>query len=223
HLLIANADGSNEKSIFAGPIANGMSDSAWSPDGKAIVGPIFDQAEGSMSAVISIDPDTGAQRTISRLPYTLLTNVSWLPDGRALAVIYSGMETTSSRQQVGLISYPDGKFRPIAGDTNDYANLSFSADGATIATVMRQSVRDCYVGSGLKPDYSDAKQVSSGDSVPAVAWARDGNLLTEQGTSIREISANGELKGEIASEKESSAMQPNGCSDGHVVFARGMV
>jgi serine/threonine protein kinase len=223
HLLIANADGSNEKSILAGPMANVLSDAAWSPDGKAIVGTIFDQTEDSITAVISIDPDTGAQRSMSRPPYTLLRNVSWLPDGRALAVIYSSTETNFSRQQVGLISYPDGKLRPITADTNDYANLSVSADGATIATVMRQSVRDVYVSSGLKPDYSDAMQVSSGDSVPVVAWARDGNLLTEQGSAIREISPNGELKGEIASEKESAAMQPNGCSDGHLVFARGIL
>jgi len=223
HLLIANADGSSEKSIFAGPMANVMSDSAWSPDGKAIVGTIFNQTEDSISAVISIDPDTGAQRTISRPPYTMLTNVSWLPDRRALAVIYSSMETNFSRQQVGLISYPDGKFRPITADTNDYANLSVSADGATIATVMRQSVRDVYVSSGLKADYSDARQVSSGDPVPVVGWAKDGNLLAEQGSSIREISPNGELKAEIASEKESAAMQPNGCSDGHLVFARRML
>jgi serine/threonine protein kinase len=222
HLLIANADGSNEKSIFAGPIANVVSDLAWSPDGRTIVVTSFDQSDESITAVISIDPDTGAQRTISRPLYTLLRNVSWLPDGRALAVIYSSRETNFSRQQVGLISYPDGKFRPITADTNDYANLSVSADGATIATVMRQSVRDVYVSSGLKADYSDARQVTSGDAVPVVSWARDGNLLTEQGTSIREISLNGELKGEIASEKESAAMQPNGCSDGHVVFARGM-
>src|SRR5207244_4148509 len=148
HLLIANADGSNEKSVFAGPMANVVSDSAWSPDGKV---------------------------------------------------------------------------RPITTDTKDYANLSVSADGATIATVMRQSVRDLYVSSGLKADYSDARQVSSGDAVPVVAWARGGNLLTEQGSSIREISPNGELKGEIASEKESAAMQPNGCSDGHLVFGRRML
>ncbi len=222
HLLIANADGTDEKSIFAGPMANIVSDSAWSPDGKVIVATIFAQSEDTISAVIAIDPNTGAQRTISKPPYTALSNASWLPDGRALAVIYSSMETHFSRQQVGLISYPDGKFRPITTDTNDYANLSVAADGATIATLMRQSVRDVYVSSGLKADYSDARQVSSGDPVPAVAWARDGNLLTEQGSSIREISPSGDLKMEIASEKDSTAMQPNGCSDGHLVFARGM-
>ncbi len=223
HLVIANGDGSNEKSISTGPMSNVMSDSAWSPDGKAIVGTILDHAEDSISAVISIDPDTGARRTISRPPYTLLNNASWLPDGRALAVIYSSMETDFGRQQVGLITYPDGKFRPITADTNDYANLSISGDGATIATVMRQSVRDVYVSSGLKADYSDTKQVTSGDPVPVVAWARDNNLLTEQGSSIREISPNGELKGEITSEKGAAVAQPNGCSDGHLVFARGML
>jgi len=222
-LVITNVDGSDEKSIFTGPMANVATDSAWSPDGKTIVGTIIDLAEDSMTAVISIDPDTGAQRTISRPPYTQLTKVSWLPVGRAMAVIFSSMETNFSRQQVGLISYPDGKLRSITADTNDYANLSVSADGATIATVMRQSVRDVYVSSGLKADYSDARELSLGDPVPVVAWARNNNLLTEQGSSIREISPNGELKGEIASGKESASQQPNGCSDGHLVFARGML
>jgi eukaryotic-like serine/threonine-protein kinase len=222
-LLITNADGSDERSIFTGPMTNVASDSAWSPDGKAIVATIIDQAEDSATALISIDPDAGAQRTISRPPYTLLSKVSWLPAGRALAVIFSSIETNFSRQQVGLISYPDGKLRSITADTNDYTNLSVSADGATIAAVMRQSVRDVYVSSALKADYSDARQVSSGDPVPVVAWARDGNLLTEQGSSIQEITPNGDLKGEIASEKESASLQPNGCSSGHLVFARGML
>src|ERR1700689_2353279 len=145
HLVIANADGSNEKSIFAGPMANVMSDSAWSPDGKAIVGTILDQAEDSTSALISIDPGTGAQRTISKPPYTFLTHVFWLPDGRTLAVIFSSMETNFSRQQIGLITYPDGKFHPITADTNDYANFSASAAGSAIAALMGQSVGGAFV------------------------------------------------------------------------------
>jgi len=86
------------KEHFRRSTGNVVSDSAWSPDGKAIVGTIFDQAEDSISgAVISIDPDTGAQRTISRPPYTMLTNVSWLPDGRALAVINQAWKQNFSR------------------------------------------------------------------------------------------------------------------------------
>jgi serine/threonine protein kinase/Tol biopolymer transport system component len=220
HLLIANADGSDEKSIFTGRMDKLLADSAWSPDGKAIAGTVIDQTNNSFSAVVSIDPNTGNQKTISRPQYTGLFNVSWLPDGRALAVTFSTPEAFFGRQQVGLISYPDGKFRPITADTNDYTTLSVSADGTTIATVMRESMRDVYVSSGQKADYSDARQVTSGDAAPEVSWARDGKLLTHQGSTIHLVSLDGGPNTEMASDKESMAMQPYGCSDGHVVFSR---
>jgi eukaryotic-like serine/threonine-protein kinase len=220
HLLVANADGSNEKSIFSGPMAHIMQDSAWSPDGKTIAALIFDQTGSSISVVVSIDPVTGNRKEISRPPYMSLNNLAWLPNGKGLFVIFATLETNFSRQQIGLFSYPDGKFRPITNDTNDYANLSVSSDGATIATVLRQSVRDVYVSAGQKPDYSDAKQVTTGDPVTEVSWASDGNLVTEQASRIRMISPNGEPKGEVEADKDSGSMQPYGCN-GHIVFARG--
>jgi serine/threonine protein kinase len=221
HLIVANADGSNEKSILSGPMANVVADSAWSPDGKVIAGAMFDQTGNSVSTLISIDPDTGNQKTISRPPYTGVINVSWLPNGKALAVIFFTAETNFARQQIGLVSYPDGKFRPITADANDYTTLSVSSDGATIATVLRQSARDVYLSSGQKAGYSDARQVTSGDPAPVVSWTSDGNLVAEQEASIRVINSSGELKAEVAHDKESGSMQPYGCGDGHIVFARG--
>ena len=223
NLIVANADGGNEKTIFTAPMANVMADSAWSPDGKSIVGVMFNQTKDTLSSLISIDPDTGNQQTIAKPQLTSLTGVSWLPNGRAVAVVFSSPETFFQRQQLGLIGYPDGKFRPITADTNDYANLSVSADGSTIATIMRQSLRDVYVSSGQKSDYSDARQITSGDPVTSISWTREGNLLTEQAPAIRVIDPGGAAKGEIGSEKEFAGRQPYGCSDGHVVFTRGML
>jgi Tol biopolymer transport system component len=138
-----------------------------------------------------------------------------------LAVIFSTMETNYGRQQIGMFSYPEGKFRSITADTNDYANLSASADGSTIATVMRQSVRDVYVSSSQKPDYSDTRQISSGDPITWVSWTKDGDLVGEQDSYLRVIAPNGEPKSQIAAEKDTNAVQPYGCSDGHIAFARG--
>jgi Tol biopolymer transport system component len=208
HLVIANADGSNEKSIFTGPMANVMADSSWAPDGKAIAAVIFDQDKSTISAVISVDPDSGIRKTISTPQATVLNNVSWLPNGKALVVIFSTMETNFNRQQIGLVGYPDGKFRSITADTNDYANLSISTDGSTIATVMRQSVRDVYLSSGEKPDYSDARAVTSGDPVPTVSWTKDGNLITQEGAAFRVMAPGGGLKSEMAAEKGTDALQP---------------
>src|SRR5262249_16120284 len=58
HLIVASADGSNEKSIFTGPLAHVATDSAWSPDGKAIAMSITDHTEDSVTSLISVDPDT---------------------------------------------------------------------------------------------------------------------------------------------------------------------
>src|SRR5215831_7705508 len=156
HLLIANVDGSNEKSVFTGPMAHVIADSSWAPDGKVIAAVIFEEDKSSITA-----------------------------------------------------------------DTNDYANLSISTDGSTIATVMRQSVRDVYLSSGEKADFSDAREVTSGDPVPTVSWTKDGNLITEEGSALRVLAPGGGLKSEIATEKDTDALQPRGCSDGHIVFARG--
>jgi serine/threonine protein kinase len=222
HLIIANADGSDEKSIFSGPMANVMIDAAWSPDGKAVVGAIVDQTSNSFISLIAIDPESGKQRTISKPPLIFISKMAWLPDGSALVVLAQSEDTNFSRQQIGLVSYPEAKLRPITADTNDYGTLSVASDGKTIASLMQQSVRDVYLSLGQKADYSDAKEVTSGDPIPAVSWASDGHLLAEQFPSVRVLDTNGEIKGEIGKEKDSAAMQPSGCSDGHVVLARAM-
>lgn len=136
---------------------------------------------------------------------------------------FSTQETNFVRQQVGLVTLPDGILRAITADTNDYLRLSLSSDGATIATVMQMPVRDIYLASGEKPDSSDMKQVTSGDPMTAISWTSDGSLLAEHVPDIQFVAPDGTVKGAITSDKESSAFEPHGCSDGHVVVARGVL
>jgi Tol biopolymer transport system component len=220
-VVVANVDGGEEKTVFTGSIAELMMDVAWSPDGKTIAGVDLEQAQNSLVAVDSIDPNTGNRKSVPGPPYTLLLSVSWLPSGKALAVTYSNQETNFTRQQLGLVNYPDGKFRAITADTNDYTNPSVSSDGKTIATVMHQSVRDAYVSSGLKPDSSEIRQITSGEPVQGVSWTNDGKLLINQQPVIRLVSPDGAVKGGITLENGSAALNPQGCGDGHVIFARG--
>jgi eukaryotic-like serine/threonine-protein kinase len=88
---------------------------------------------------------------------------------------------------------------------------------------MQTPVRDIYLASGEKPDSSDVKQVTSGDPMTAISWASDGSLLAEHLPDIQFVAADGTVKGAITSDKESSAFEPHGCSDGHIVVARGVL
>ena len=220
-VVVANVDGGEEKTVFTGSTSQVMMDVAWSPDGKTIAGVYFEHVQNSLVAVDSIDPNTGNRKAIPGPPYTILLNASWLPSGRALAATYSNQETNFTQQQLGLVSYPDGKFRAITADTNNYTNPSVSSDGKTIAAVMHQSVRDVYVSHGQKPDYSDVKQVTSGEPVQAVSWTSDGQLLVDQLPVIRIVSPDGAVKGGITPENGSAVFNSQGCSDGRVVFTQG--
>jgi len=223
YVLVAQADGSDEKRVFVDSVTKALRALSWSPDGKSIAAVIQEQSGESLNAIVLLDPKTGNLKVISRPSYTQLGDMAWLPDGRALAVTFSTQETNFVRQQVGLVTLPDGILRAITADTNDYLRLSLSSDGATIATVMQMPVRDIYLASGEKPDSSDMKQVTSGDPMTAISWASDGSLLAEHVPDIQFVAPDGTVKGAITSDKESSAFEPHGCSDGHVVVARGVL
>jgi eukaryotic-like serine/threonine-protein kinase len=219
--VVANVDGGDQKTILTGSMAEPLMDVAWSPDGKTIAGLDFEHAQNSLTAVGSIDPNTGNRKTMPGPPYTVLQSASWLPGGKDLAVTYTNQETNFTQQQLGLVNFPDGKFRAITADTNDYTNPSVSSDGKTIATVMRQSVRDVYVSNGLKSDYSDVKQITSGEPAQGVSWTNDGKLLVDQLPAIRFLGPDGAVTGGITPESGSAAFHSQGCSDGHVIFAQG--
>jgi eukaryotic-like serine/threonine-protein kinase len=222
-VVVANVDGGEEKTAFTGSMAAPMMDVAWSPDGKTIAGIDFEHVQNSLVAVNSIDPNTGDRKSVPGPPYTALQSASWLPGGKALAVTYSNQETNFTQQQIGLVNYPDGKFRAITADTNDYTNPSVSSDGKTIASVMHHSVRDVYVSNGQKSDYSDVRQITSGEPVQNVSWTIDGKLLLDQLPVIRFVSADGTVKGGITPENGSAVFNSQGCSGGHVIFTQAVM
>ena len=215
NVIIANADGGNEKLLVSGPVSQTLASPSWSPDGNSIAA--YQIPGGSdLGQAITIDPATGIRKSVYISKDALLSDLAWLPDGKFLAVLFSNLDSQFRRNQLGVISYPEGKFRPVTADTNDYGTLSVSSDGRTIATIMRQTQADLYVSPGDKPDYSDVRRVPSDELHYAVAWTRDGKLLAEKDSSIDLMG----IDGKVSTTLGKLASQPNGCSDGHLLFSQ---
>jgi Tol biopolymer transport system component len=85
-LVIANADGSNQRTIFESAATDNLTSPAWSPRGDAIafsVGAFFRRAGSAPARLMSIRPDGSALMPLS----DGTTNdgmASWSPDGREL-------------------------------------------------------------------------------------------------------------------------------------------
>jgi len=219
YVLLANADGGSEKIILTGSMSAAMGDPVWSPDGTVIAALVYPEAQGEIDSLVTFDPANGRQKTVYRSKDIELFTQAWLPRQNGLAVIFNGPDTFFRQRQIGIVSYPQAQFRQVTADTNDYSSLSVSNDGSTIASVMRQPSRDVYVSGSEKPDYSDAKQVSSGELLWTVSWTGDGKILAEQDATIKQMGLDG-TGISFPTEKETTSQSPHGCGDGFVVFTR---
>jgi serine/threonine protein kinase/Tol biopolymer transport system component len=219
YIMLANADGSAEKVLLTDAISAPMAQPVWSPDGTVIAVLGFPATQGEIVTLVTIDPATGQQKTVYRSKDVELESIAWLPRQNGLAVVFGGPDTFFRQRQIGIVSYPHAEFRQVTADTNDYSSLSVSSDGSTMASVMRQPTRNVYVSNGEKPDYSDAKQVSSGELLWSVSWGADGKILAEQDAAIKQMGLDG-AGNSLPTEKGTTSRRPHGCGGNLVVFTR---
>jgi Tol biopolymer transport system component len=99
------------------------------------------QPGDAISGIVAVDAVTGKQDLVFTSNDGFVSNPEWLPDGSGLLALYSGRENNFSRQQIVEISIREGKVRAITHDINNYSDLSVSADGHMLATVLTESLR----------------------------------------------------------------------------------
>jgi len=116
--------------FFGGPFA-------LSPDGKTFVTSVHTAANGLHGQFVAIDTTSLAQTRFGATGWEAIGG-QWLPDGSGFLVsAFKWGETEGA--QLFHVSYPDGRYRRITNDSNQYFGLDVTADGTTIAAV--RSVR----------------------------------------------------------------------------------
>jgi serine/threonine protein kinase len=187
-LIVANADGSGEKLLSKQNTR--LRSPAWSPDGKLIAATEFTADQAGLSSLDLFDASSGEKQTFKKSDMILDSPV-WLPDQSGIVVVASGRESNFNRNQIGVISYPEGLYRPVTSDTSSYPMISLAADGKTIATVQSQ-----YVGTLLTAPYEASGAgkpvpISSRPPTSWFGWTPDGKILAEQENGIFQMNADG--------------------------------
>jgi len=214
-LVIRSLEGSEEKTLAAGPLNEQLSDPAWSPDGKTIVSPISQPGE-AVSGLLAIEVESGKRNLFVTSNDIFFQRPVWLPDGSGLLVLGAGPYFTQT--QILFVSSPAGKLSPVTRDANAYADLSLAADGHALATILSQTHLNPYV----MPDgasSSQARQLTTGSPVTGVSWTRDGQLITSAGaTGLTLLNPDSGAKTPFFSQLP-LANFARACSDGHIVFS----
>ena len=142
-LVVASSDGGNERVVaarqmpqqFWAVVLGGSYKPAWSPDGATIATLGADSREAT-GQVVFIDVKTGAERAVNAGPPLLGAGLAWLDDR---ALLLSMLDKSSAPLQLWLLSYPDGMFRRLTNDTDQYTNPSLTADRGRFVVVRSES------------------------------------------------------------------------------------
>ena len=217
HLLIANADGSAEHSLVIGSTDDAPTSVVWSPDGKLVAGAVFHNDRGltSLEAVqVASTVEDAHWQPLASVKASVVTDLAWLPDMRGLLISHLGRESGYSRNQIAYVALPSGETTAITKDTNNYSNLSLSADGKTIATSQQKASRTFYLlpadGGGAnaspRPIFEQERDIAN------FAWAGNEQIVVSEADKLVRFSLDGKSRAVLASDPNAFLNAPETCS-----------
>jgi serine/threonine protein kinase/tricorn protease-like protein len=192
HLIVANADGTEERRLAVRKSPEFYEMPAWSPDGKSIAISVGNTTAGKEMTVIAVNVEDGAERAITSEKWLAVTQVVWQPDGSGL--VMSAIDRDSRLQQIWHLSYPEGTARRLTNDLNNYAGIGLAAETGDLVTVRYDQSSNIWVvpnavetqqpralrtgTSAAAIDTSQAKQITSGAvKYYGGAWTPDGHMV----------------------------------------------
>ena len=216
-LVIYSLETGEARTLVLGTEDHALLHPAWSPDGKTIACVVY---EGNAhSSLVTVDAITGKQTAIFESKDVYLDKTAWLPDGSGLLALYYG--NGANFRQISEISYRDHTARAITHDINDYSDLSISADGHIVATVLNQHHFDLFAAPVSDLSSGRAQQLTSGTGVERFAWTPDGQVILgqQQGTLSLFHPDTGSKTPLTSPQQDGVAFQPVVCANGRFVVA----
>ena len=219
-LLLAKADGTLEKPIFANQTV--ISDSyvpSWSPDGKTILIPIVQPNKDNIGGFLHVDAASGKMETGNIAADRIFYNAVWLPSSTGIIVNSRQIAIGSLKSQIGYMSFPDGELHPLTADTNDYEGLSLSKDGKTLAAIQSRLRFELSIADLSDLDHARPISLSSQLSIWRWDWFSSGTLLLPQSGTFKVVTPDGK-ETVLTSDTKHISDQVSVCGDGRYVVYR---
>ena len=162
-LVIANLDGTGQRVLFTGKVAEDWFDKrgpSWSPDGKYIAAGMNKlDAAGYSNGISLFDMNGKVTELVPKLKGQI-ARVIWLHDGSGL--VFSATPTIlADNFQLYTVAYPSGEISRITNDLNSYGQLSLgiTTDSSALVTIQSSRRSNVWLAPGLM---QEEKQITSG-------------------------------------------------------------
>ena len=221
-LLTANADGSDERILVKGPLIEQPFYPAWTPDGKAIAGVVYENS-GELSQIKMFDAASGKESKLAGFKDYAPSFLTWLPSGEGMLLTAEARGSGFIRQQIGYFSSDEPGIRFVTQDTNNYITLRLSADGKTLSAIQRHvnygffNFNAAAAMAGRPPDVTGIRQERD---IYGFNWAPDGALYVNDGGKLLRVNADGSGDETVlVNEADTVLGLPASCANGkYIVF-----
>lgn len=173
-LMIANADGTEERKLITLNQPEHIHYAAWSPDGKRIAYVLMNN-DSNDGTIFEAQVEDGSTRPLTTRRWFRIFGLSWLPDGSGLMML--APPDQSFVAEVWRLSYPEGEAQRLTNDLDHFTNMSLTADSRTLAVVQSETQANIWVMP--MGDVGSARPVTSGTGKDdtCVEWTPDGRVV----------------------------------------------
>ncbi|MGH9908502.1 MAG: protein kinase domain-containing protein [Pyrinomonadaceae bacterium] len=175
-LKIANADGTEVRTLATREGGERWLLPTWSPDGQIIACGVYSPA-GNQTHLVEVAVKDGTEKRVGSQPWLSIHAMAWLTDGSGLLLAARDLDTRLS--QVWMCSYPEGKVRRVTNDLSAYTGASLTADGKTLASVQGERLSNLWVVPG--GDASLARRITfdvgKDEGLEGLSWTPDGSIV----------------------------------------------
>ena len=179
-VLIANADGSNERVLTTRPYLDEFIAVAWSPDGKNVAFATSEATKKVRSVLSAVSVVDGSVREVYSTPYAI-GRPRWLPDSSGLLVPMQNADQ-AFRGQLWFIPFSGGDVHRLTNDLMDYqlCCLDLTQDGKTLVDTELTTVSDLWIAPA--GDLAKAKQITAMElTVGRFSWMPTGGIVFDSG------------------------------------------
>jgi eukaryotic-like serine/threonine-protein kinase len=211
-LLLANPDGSGEKTMLTTQSKESPVYLAWSPDGQRIAIATFSFREQSLGRIDMFDVIGNRLQDFVRSNDRLPFGIAWTPDGNSLLCDYVELGAHNLTYQIGSYAYPSAIFRTITNDVSSYRTFSLSPDGKTLAAVQIETTSqlDIFPANGAGPP-STVSGIGRQAYIGGFDWISGSELLISEGARLVRASRDGSSHATILNNSASFIMDPVSC------------
>ncbi|MBD0372636.1 MAG: PD40 domain-containing protein [Pyrinomonadaceae bacterium] len=176
-LIIASADGTNEKVLVERNLKEAFNIPAWSPDGKEIAAIISQAPNIGDIPLVLISVADGAVRSFGQSHWARVNYMAWLPDKSGL--LLTARDNSSTVSQIWFVAYPSGEVRRVTNDLNNYGGMSVTNDGTTMAALQSVTQSDLWLAPEGKAGSAQQITLGSGTATGSqgVSFMPDGRLI----------------------------------------------